>query len=199
MVGAALAQSVELGDLPAGVHTLDVVATNERGQQAWRRIDLYTGQYYLVTPGARWSDGHTVFSLRNVAPREASGTVRVRVRTPEGREVWRHDEPAAQGPVRVSCDGRPAQGGAANAEVELVDGAGRVVQRTQSIESGAYRFSNVDRGQYRVRVSRRGFRTSEALVTAAPAATSCANMDLAHRPVGELSRPSGDRLRSLPT
>ncbi|MDO9021218.1 MAG: carboxypeptidase regulatory-like domain-containing protein [Myxococcales bacterium] len=232
--GAALAQSVELGDLPAGVHTLDVVATNERGQQARRRIELYTGQYYLVTPGARWSEGRTVFSLRNVAPREATGTVRVRVRTPEGREVWRHDEPAAQGPVRVSWDGRPAQGdaapagryvatlsyldasgravqdielpfvhdtveaqqanyaqvqgqlnaegagGAANAEVELVDGAGRVVQRTQSTESGAYRFSNVDRGQYRVRVSRRGFRTSEAPVAAAPASTSRANMDLAH-------------------
>ena len=90
-------------------------------------------------------------------------------------------------------------GGAANAEVEPVDGAGRVVQRTQSTESGAYRFSNVDRGQYRVRVNRRGFRTSEAPVAAAPAATSRANMDLAHGPVGALSRPSGDRLRSRPT
>jgi hypothetical protein len=232
--GAALSQSVALGDLSPGVHTLDVVATNERGQQARRRIELYTGQYYLATPGTRWSEGHTVFSLRNVAPRELAGTVRVRVRTPEGREVWRHDEPAAQGPVRVTWDGHPTQGeaapagryvatlsyvdrggrslqeielpfvhdtveaqqanyaqvqgqlnaegagGAANAEVELVDGAGRVVQRTVSTESGAYRFSNIDRGQYRVRVSRRGFRSMEAPVAAAPAATSSADMNLMH-------------------
>lgn len=232
--GAALSQAVDFGDLPAGVHTLDVVATNERGQTARRRMEFYTGQYYLVTPGTRWSDGRTVFSLRNVAPREVAGTVRVRVRTPDGREVWQHDAPAAQGPVRVSWDGHPSQGaaapagryvatvsyvdraghalqeielpfvhdtaeaqqaqyaqvqgqlnaegagGAANAEVELIDHAGRVVQRTQSTESGAYRFSNIDRGNYRVRVSRRGFRPAEAPVAAAPAATSSADMRLMH-------------------
>ena len=232
--GAALSQPVALGDLPAGVHTLDVVATNDRGQRSSRRIELYTGQYYLATPGTRWSEGRTVFTLRNVAPRELVGTVRVRVRTPEGREVWRHDEAAAQGPVRVSWDGHPTDGaaapagryvatlsyvdrsgralqeielpfvhdtaeaqqanyaqvqgqldaegagGAANAEVELVDNAGRVVQRTQSTESGAYRFSNIDRGQYRVRVSRPGFRPMEAPVAAAPAATSSADMRLMH-------------------
>src|SRR5205823_182817 len=59
-------------------------------------------------------------------------------------------------------------GAAANADVELVDAVGHVVARTQSTESGAYRFSNVDRGNYRVRVSRRGFRAAESAVTAAP-------------------------------
>ena len=74
--GAALSQPVALGDLPAGVHTLDVVATNDRGQRSSRRIELYTGQYYLATPGTRWSEGRTVFSLRNVAPRELAGSAR---------------------------------------------------------------------------------------------------------------------------
>lgn len=232
--GANLAQTVDLAGLADGVHTIDVVATNDRGQQARRRVELYTGRYYLTTPGTRWVDGTTLFSLRNVAPRDLAGTVRVTVRTPDGREVWRHDEPSAQGPVRVTWNGRPTQGdpaaagryvatvafvdraghavqsvelpfvhdtveaqqanyaqvqgqlnaegagGAANATVELVDSAGRVVQRTQSTESGAYRFSNIDRGNYRVRVNRHGFRQAEMPVAAAPAATSNANMDLAH-------------------
>jgi squalene-hopene/tetraprenyl-beta-curcumene cyclase len=233
--GPELAQAVDLAGLGAGVHTLDVVATNDRGQTSRRRVELYTGQFYLATPGTRWSDGNTLFSARNVAPTADGGTVRVRVRAPDGREVWRHDEPSAQGPVRVTWNGQPAEGAArapagrylatlsyldrsgralqevelpfvhdtaeaqeanyaqvqgqlraegagaaANAEVELIDQAGRVVQRTQSTESGAYRFGNVDRGNYRVRVTRRGFRPSEAPVAAAPAATAAADMTLAH-------------------
>ena len=66
----------------------------------------------------------------------------------------------------------------ANAEVELVDGDGNVVQRVQSTRSGQYRFRNVDGGNYRVRVQRRGFRAAEAAVQAAPASAADADLDL---------------------
>ena len=232
--GASLTQTLDLRDVPAGVHTVDVLATNARGQQARRRVEIYTGAHYLVTPAARWTDGSTVFTLRNVAPADVHGAVQFRVRAPDGHELWHHEAPATQGPVRFAWDGHGSDGaaaapgryvatlayvdaaghavqslelpfvhdtleaqqagyaqlrgqlnaegagGAANADVELVDGRGNVVARTQSTESGAYRFDNVDRGNYRVRVSRRGFQAAEAPVRAAPAATVSADMNLMH-------------------
>lgn len=65
---------------------------------------------------------------------------------------------------------------AENAEVELVDGEGRVVGRTRATRSGRYRFDGVSSGNYRVRASRRGFGTQEAEVRAAPAAAAEADM-----------------------
>ncbi len=66
--------------------------------------------------------------------------------------------------------------GAANAQVELVDEQGKVVQRVLSNEAGNYRFKSVDSGKYKVRVRKDGFKAEEAAVDAkagaAPAAAS---------------------------
>jgi squalene-hopene/tetraprenyl-beta-curcumene cyclase len=140
--------------------------------------------------------------------------------------VWTHTQPAAQGPLQLTWNGRDTAGAAqptgryvaaitlldpagrpqhslelpfvhedtaardarygqvtgqlqaegaqaaANAEVELVDASGRVVQRTMSNEAGNWRFRDVDQGQYRVRVRRAGFRAAEMPVSAAPARAS---------------------------
>ncbi len=52
----------------------------------------------------------------------------------------------------------PAGDAAANAELELVDERGNVVQKTVSTKSGAWRFKNVEAGkQYKVRVNKKGF------------------------------------------
>ncbi|APR76129.1 Ankyrin repeat protein [Minicystis rosea] len=68
---------------------------------------------------------------------------------------------------------------AANTRVELVDAQGNVVQSAVTTNEGNYRFRNVDRGSYKVRVSRQGFRAVEAPVAAAPAAAHAApKMDL---------------------
>jgi hypothetical protein len=55
---------------------------------------------------------------------------------------------------------------AANAELELLDDDGNVVQKTVSTKSGAWRFKNVESGkQYKVRVNKKGF---EQAAPAAP-------------------------------
>ncbi|MFL5355662.1 carboxypeptidase-like regulatory domain-containing protein, partial [Archangium sp.] len=58
----------------------------------------------------------------------------------------------------------------ANTLVELVDDKGNVVQSTRTTEQGNYRFKNVDKGNYRVRAKKEGFRDLEQDVSAAPAA-----------------------------
>lgn len=62
----------------------------------------------------------------------------------------------------------------ANTEVELVDGEGRVVQKTATTRSGQYRFQNVDSGKYKVRVKKKGFKDWEADVKADKAAEAAA-------------------------
>lgn len=61
---------------------------------------------------------------------------------------------------------------AANTEVELVDGAGNVVQRTVTTRSGQYRFQNVEDGKYKVRVKKKGFKAWEADLAAPKAAAA---------------------------
>lgn len=77
-----------------------------------------------------------------------------------------------QGRLDLARDGA----GAANAEVELVDDLGNVVQRTRSNADGQYRFKSLDSGKYKVRVKKDGFKAEEAAVDAkagaAPAAAS---------------------------
>ncbi len=229
--GEAVRWQLATASLEPGVHTVDLVATNARGQSTRRRVEVYAGEHYLVRAASQWRAGNTEINLRNVAPSTLGGTLTVQVipdgtAGPTAAPVWTHTQPATQGPVQLSWNGqaqdgsaRPAgrylarlvltdRGGrtrqtldlpfvhedtaardqrygqvtgqlqaegaaaAANAEVELVDGQGRVVQRTQSNEAGNYRFRDVDQGQYRVRVRRSGFRSAEVPVTAAPARAS---------------------------
>jgi hypothetical protein len=67
-----------------------------------------------------------------------------------------------------------ARGAAAaqNAQVELVDEKGAVVQRAVTTEQGNYRFKNVDTGRYHVRVKKEGYDFAEMPVSAAPAASA---------------------------
>lgn len=60
----------------------------------------------------------------------------------------------------------------ANTRVDLVDDHGNVVQSAVTTGEGNYRFRNVDKGSYKVRVNKRGFEAAEAPVTAAPAAAA---------------------------
>lgn len=90
-----------------------------------------------------------------------------------------HDTPEAQsaryaevqGKLDLSRDGS----GAANAEVDLVDERGNVVQSVRSNAAGQYRFKSLDSGKYKVRVRKDGFAAQEASVDAkagAPAAAA---------------------------
>ncbi len=243
--GAAIEHAIDLTGLEAGVHSLDVVAANARGQTTRRRVEFYTGDHYLTQLGSRFGDGATTFSWRNIAPEGTRGDVRLRVfstRDDGGnpvrdREVFHDARPATEGPMRASWsgvgadgarlangrylaeltfvapDGRAVQsvtlpfvhdtpeaqqasfaevagslqaaGGsnAANAQVELVDRAGRVVATTSTTAQGNYRFRNVSGGDYQVRVRRAGYHTSQTVVHAARGHSASApsmQMDLAY-------------------
>ncbi len=232
--GERAAWTLDTTRLASGVHSVDVVATNGRGQQSRRRVEFYTGTHYLAQIAARYQSGATQLSWRSVAPAAVRGEVRVRVfstRLDGGsavrdREVWSNTMPNVEGPMSLAWNGHssanaalpegryvaevafvsggavvhtqetlfahespesqarryaavegtlalPESGNAANTSVELVDAQGNVVQRTTTTAQGTYRFSNVDSGNYRVRVNRQGFRSSEAAVEAvAPASAS---------------------------
>lgn len=67
-----------------------------------------------------------------------------------------------------------------NTMVELVDEAGNIVARSVTTDQGNYRFDDLDEGKYRVRVSKKGWKTQEAeveAVAAQPAAAADVTMD----------------------
>jgi squalene-hopene/tetraprenyl-beta-curcumene cyclase len=99
-----------------------------------------------------------------------------------GREVqheevlFNHDtaEAEAQGYGQVfgKLDlkgGDRGQAAAGNAEVDLVNENGEVVQSVVSTDQGNYRFKNVDTGKYKVRVKKQGYDFEDMAVSAAPA------------------------------
>jgi squalene-hopene/tetraprenyl-beta-curcumene cyclase len=65
--------------------------------------------------------------------------------------------------------GARGEAAAGNAEVELVNDKGDVVQKAVSTEAGNYRFKNVDTGNYHVRVKKQGYDFADMPVSAAPA------------------------------
>lgn len=220
-------------DLKTGKHTLDVVATNAKGQQSRRRFEVYAGDLYLLELGARFTTEGSQLALRNIAPEGTKGQVRLEVRSAEtgakpdlvysstqtsthgamafvfggkGKDgkpfatgryeakvsflgedgqakqtetlVFVHDTPEAQraryaeveGKLDLSRDGS----GAANAQVDLVDDQGRVVQSVKSNAAGQYRFKGLDSGKYKVRVQKEGFKAEEAAVDAKAGAAPAA-------------------------
>jgi hypothetical protein len=238
--GGKLSYTWDTKGLSDGKHTVDVVATNAKGQVSRRRLEVYAGNVFLTSLGSRFSDNGTELAARNIAPKDRAGKVELRVRTADmkdgqpqpGAEVFKETRPSAQGPVTFTFggkgkDGKPlgtgryfaefsfvdekgavlqqerllfthdtpesqyaqygeVKGGlalgngqqAANAVVELVDGKGRVVQSTRSNEAGQWRFKSVDKGEYKVRVRKEGFKDAEMPVSSAPATEAAADMTL---------------------
>ena len=62
----------------------------------------------------------------------------------------------------------PDARGSANTWVELVDQAGNVLDRVRTTREGQYRFKEVKGGEYKVRVEKEGFGSTEAPVMASP-------------------------------
>jgi Carboxypeptidase regulatory-like domain len=137
--GGALEYGLDTGRLAAGAHFVDVTAVNARGQESRRRVQIYTGAYYLTELGTRFSDGGTVISLRDVAPPRIHGQVVLRVfstREEGGRPVRVsrvHEEtrPSAEGPLSFFWKGADAHGRFL-AEVSFVDEPGHAVQTVEA-------------------------------------------------------------------
>lgn len=223
-----------------GLHTLDAVATNAKGQVSRRRLQVYAGNVFFLGLGTRFTDEGTQVSVRGIAAFD-QGQLELKVfkaemkngspvpgaqvqlskltaglgplafmfnakdkagkAMPTGRyfaevayvdakgtalqkesTLFTHDTLEAQkqrfaevaGKLELKRDGLSAT----NAEVELVDDSGNVVQRTVSNEAGQYRFKSVDQGKYKVRIRKDGFERQELDIKAAAGAVAPANSKL---------------------
>ena len=224
--------------LSTGKHTIDGIATNEKGQKSRRRIEVFAGDIFFSQLGTRFTNEGTQVTFRGVHPTQPKDRYLLKVQSVEmkngtaaaGATVFESSINGALGPLALiwsgkSTDGKKLPGGryfaelsfvdangktrqsesalfmhaneeeeqkaygkvsgslglkrdgsgAANADLELVDDSGRVVQRTTSNEQGNYMFKTVDPGKYKVRMKKAGFADKEIPVQAAPAAESKAN------------------------
>lgn len=161
-LGTALSVEVRAEGAPAVLWSTTAPAP----QGAWSTVWDGTG----AVPG---NDRY----VATLTLRDRSGTV---LHQHEQRFV--HDSPAARaatyGAVAGQLNWADSAEEVANAVIELVDGDGRVVERTRSTANGAYRFKDVAGGAYTVRVKKEGQAAQEAPVTAAPAAEASADFAL---------------------
>ncbi|MBN1210508.1 MAG: carboxypeptidase regulatory-like domain-containing protein [Myxococcaceae bacterium] len=140
--GGKLSYTWETQGLSDGKHTVDVVATNTRGQVSRRRLEVYAGNVFLTSLGSRFNSDGTELSARNISPKERTGRVELRVRTADlkdgqpqpGAEVFQAGRPSAQGPMTFTFggrgkDGKPFRTGRYFAEFSFVDEKGTVLQQ----------------------------------------------------------------------
>ncbi len=128
---------VDPATLGAGRHIVRMSATNAAGRTSEKRIELYTGDFFLTEAGSRWVDGATVLSVRDVAPASLSHRVVLEVyavREQDGRQVrdrrvHRAERPGAQGGVEMRWDGSAR--GRYVAELAFVDAQGRTRHRVE--------------------------------------------------------------------
>jgi squalene-hopene/tetraprenyl-beta-curcumene cyclase len=232
--GGKLTYAWSTSGLKDGKHTLDVVATNAKGQTSKRRFEVFAGNVFMTQVGANFDEAsqRTLITLRNLADPSAGGAIELEVwevgegseakpkakvfstsrkgemgavefawdgkgndgkAKPRGRylaklayrdakgqvlqtesSLFFHDSEAVQrqryGEIEGQLSLAGGQGQSANTVMELVDDQGRVVQSTVTTEQGNYRFKNVDKGKYRVRAKKEGFRDLEQPVAAEPSA-----------------------------
>lgn len=64
-------------ELEEGKHVIDVRAINDRQEVSTRRFEVYAGNIFLTQIGSSFSDGGTMFSLRNIAPSSKKNTVKL--------------------------------------------------------------------------------------------------------------------------
>ena len=91
-----------------------------------------------------------------------------------------HETLIAQREQYGQIQGQLALDGAegANTRVELMDELGNLIESTLTTRSGSYRFRNVNKGKYTVRVAKDGWGSAEQEVQAAPNEESKADLAL---------------------
>jgi squalene-hopene/tetraprenyl-beta-curcumene cyclase len=121
--------------LKDGKHIVDVIATNAKGQESRRRIEVYAGKYWLTQVGARFDETtqKSQISLHNLAP---SGKVTIEVMNGKDR-VWSAERSAAQGAMNFDWDGtssagKPQKKGLYTARISYRDASGKVIQTEET-------------------------------------------------------------------
>ena len=122
--------------LAPGKHLVDAVATNRQGQQSRRRLQVYAGDIFLTQIGARFEEGKTRVSMRNLAPASRPGKVRFEVFAadaagqPRGAQVFSAEEASTPGAMGFAFAGKKP--GRYLAVLTFRDEAGKPLQRETS-------------------------------------------------------------------
>jgi flagellar hook assembly protein FlgD len=117
-----------------GRHLIDVTATNVKGLTSRRRLEVFTGPYYLTQIGVNATyAGGTDISLRDIAPADLDGTVTMEIVAPDGKVVSTINEKRAPGARTLHWTGKdtggaPAAKGRYTARLALRDKVGNKVQ-----------------------------------------------------------------------
>lgn len=132
--------------LSDGEHTLDVVATNVKGQRSRRRYEVYAGNTYLAELGTRFDEGKqtTEIAVRNLAATPAqAGTIELTVyavkgaNNERGEQVYAAEQAGTPGAMTFGWNGTGSDGkarprGRYIAELAFRDG-GKVIQKVETL------------------------------------------------------------------
>jgi hypothetical protein len=117
-----------------GKHLIDVTATNAKGLTSRRRLEVFTGAYYLTQIGVNATyTGGTDVSLRDIAPAALGGAVTMEIVGADGKVVATVNEKRAPGALTLHWSGTGANGapvakGRYTARLALRDKAGHQIQ-----------------------------------------------------------------------
>jgi len=134
--GATTTYAWSTEGLDVGKHLIDVTATNAGGLTSRRRLEVYTGAYFLTQIGVSSTRLGTDISLRDLAPATLGGKVTMDIMQGD-KIVATVSEPSVPGAMTLSWSGKAASGAAAavgryTARLTLVDGKGAVVQTAEA-------------------------------------------------------------------
>jgi squalene-hopene/tetraprenyl-beta-curcumene cyclase len=136
--GGSLRYAWNSDSAPPGRHLIDVTATNAKGLTSRRRLEMFTGPYYLTQIGVNATySGGTDISLRDIAPADLEGSVTMEIVAPDGKVVSTINEKRAPGARTLHWSGQgaggaPAAKGRYTARLALRDKTGTQVQ-TQEV------------------------------------------------------------------
>jgi squalene-hopene/tetraprenyl-beta-curcumene cyclase len=132
--GASLRYAWNSDSAQHGRHLIDVLATNAKGLTSRRRLEVFTGPYYLTQIGVNATyAGGTDISLRDIAPADLDGSVTLEIVAPDGKVVTTIAQKRAPGALTLhwsgqAASGTPAAKGRYTARLALRDKAGTQVQ-----------------------------------------------------------------------
>ncbi len=138
----ALRYTLDADRLSEGMHVLDVVATNAKGQESRRRYELYAGNIHLTQVAADFDEAaqRTRVTLRSIGPQ---GTVGLEIWEVDERgeaksPVYRTEKVATEGPMSFdwageSDDGKPRASGRYLAQVKKRSPNGEVLQTATAL------------------------------------------------------------------
>lgn len=140
-----LKHTLKTAGMKDGLHTVDAVATNDKGQVSRRRVQVYAGNVFFTGLGTRFTDEGTQVSVRTIATQEQGQlvlkvfSVKMKDGSPvPGEQVQANRLSPALGPTAFMFgakgkDGQGAPTGRYIAEVSFVDAKGTTLQKETAL------------------------------------------------------------------